>query len=284
MFPESISDSYTLTNGVQIPCIGFGTYKSRNGDEATGAVLEALRSGYRHIDTAALYENEESVGNAVRMSGIPREDVFVTSKVWNTDRGYDNTMRAFEKSLKTLGFEYLDLYLIHWPANSLQYSDPDSLNIDTWKALCSLYKQGLVKAVGISNFKPHHLLPLMNEEITPMVNQIEFHPGFMQKETLDFCMKNNILVEAWSPMGRGEIFSNPVIENLSRKYSHTAAQLCIRWCIQHSVLPLPKSVTKERIRSNIEVFDFCISDEDMKLMDAVPFCGGSGHNSDTVKF
>lgn len=284
MFPESISDSYTLTNGVQIPCMGFGTYKSKNGDEATSAVLEALRSGYRHIDTAALYENEESVGNAVRMSGISRENVFVTSKVWNTDRGYDNTMRAFEKSLETLGFEYLDLYLIHWPANSLQYSDPDSLNLDTWKALCSLYKQGLVKAVGVSNFKPHHLLPLMNEEITPMVNQIEFHPGFMQSETLDFCMENNILVEAWSPMGRGEIFSNPVIEDLSRKYSRTAAQLCIRWCIQHSVLPLPKSVTKERIRSNREVFDFCISDEDMKLLDAVPFCGGSGHNSDTVSF
>ncbi len=281
---NTLNDKYILTNGIKVPCIGFGTYKSKNGEEAYSAVLQALSCGYRHIDTAALYGNEESVGKAVRASGVAREDVFVTSKVWNTDRGYDNTMRAFEKSLTTLGFDYLDLYLIHWPANSLQYSDPDALNMDTWRALCDLYKQGVVKSIGVSNFKPHHLLPLMESEVQPMVNQIEFHPGFMQKGTVDFCKEHNILVEAWSPMGRGEIFSNDVIESLSKEYSCTPAQLCVRWCIQHGVLPLPKSVTSERIRSNTDVFSFNISDEDMKLIDSVPFCGGSGHNSDTVNF
>ncbi len=281
---KSINDKYSMLNGVQIPCVGFGTYKSRNGEEAYNAVLEAIICGYRHIDTAALYGNEESVGEAVRASGVSREEVFITSKVWNTERGYDKTMRAFEKSLKTLKMDYLDLYLIHWPANSLQYDDPDSVNLDTWRALCDLYKQGDVRSIGVSNFKPHHLLPLMETEFIPMVNQIEFHPGFMQEETVAFCKVNNILPEAWSPMGRGEIFSNDIITTLSAKYSCTKAQLCIRWCLQHGVLPLPKSVTPERIRSNTDVFFFSISDADMNLMDTVPFCGGSGHNSDTVSF
>lgn len=281
---HSINDRYIFSNGVGVPCLGFGTYKSKNGEEAYNAVTEALLCGYRHIDTAALYGNEESVGKAVIDSGLDRKDVFVTTKVWNTDRGYDNTMRAFEKSLNTLKLDYIDLYLIHWPANSLQYEDPDSLNLDTWRALCDLYRQGVVKSIGVSNFKPHHLLPLMDTEIKPMVNQIEFHPGFMQADTVKFCKETNILVEAWSPMGRAEIFSNEIVAQMSAKYNCTPAQLCIRWCLEHSVLPLPKSVTTERIISNTDVFDFEISKEDIKLIDSVPFCGGSGHNSDTVVF
>ncbi len=281
---NSLNDKYILSNGVSIPCIGFGTYKSKNGEEAYNAVLHALTHGYRHIDTAALYGNEESVGEAVNDSRLHREEVFITSKVWNTDRGYDNTMRAFEKSLNTLKMDYLDLYLIHWPANSLQYADPDSLNLDTWRALCDLYSQGVIKSIGVSNFKPHHLLPLMETEIKPMVDQIEFHPGFMQAETVQFCKERNILPQAWSPMGRAEIFSNEIIMQMSAKYNCTPAQLCIRWCLQHGVLPLPKSVTKERILSNTDVFNFEISERDMMLIDSVPFCGGSGHNSDTVIF
>ncbi len=281
---NSINDNFILSNDVFVPCIGFGTYKSKNGEEAYSAVLEAINCGYRHIDTAALYGNEESVGEAVRASELARKEVFLTSKVWNTERGYDKTMRAFENSLNTLKMDHLDLYLIHWPANALQYDDPDALNLDTWRALCDLYKQGAVKSIGVSNFKPHHLLPLMETEFAPMVNQIEFHPGFMQIETVNFCKANNILIEAWSPMGRGEIFSNEIIVMLSEKYACTPAQLCIRWCLQHGVLPLPKSVTPERIRSNTDVFSFNISDADITLLDSIPFCGGSGHNSDTVSF
>ena len=281
---NSLNDRYELSNGVQIPCVGFGTYKSRGGEEAYNAVLEAIRCGYRLVDTAAFYMNEESVGEAVIASEIPRNEIFVTSKVWNTDRGYHNTMRAFDESLAKLKMDYLDLYLIHWPANSLQYSDPDAVNLDTWQALCDLYKRGRVKAIGVSNFKPNHLKPLMESEFAPMVNQIEFHPGFMQTETVNFCKEKGIHIQAWSPMGKAEIFSNDIISSLSRKYCCTPAQLCIRWCMQHGVAPLPKSVTKERIMSNTQVFSFEISQEDMSLVDTVPFCGGSGHDSDKVTF
>ncbi len=277
-------DNIVLSNGIQMPCIGFGTYKSKNGEEAFSSVLSAIECGYRLIDTAEFYVNEESVGKAVRESSVNRKDLFVTSKVWNTNRGYDNTMRAFEGSLKTLGMDYLDLYLIHWPANALQYSEPDRVNLDTYKALISLYEQGLVKAIGVSNFKPHHLEPLMYTNVKPMVNQIEFHPGFMQNDTVEYCKQNDILVQAWSPMARGEVFSHPVIKALSEKYACTPAQLCIRWCMQHDVLPLPKSVTPERIKSNKEVFSFSISEKDVKLIDKMPFCGGSGHDSDKVTF
>ncbi len=276
--------SFTLSNGVTLPDLGFGTYKSKNGQEAFSAVLKALECGYRLIDTAEFYGNEESVGKAVRESGLLRGDVVITSKVWNTNRGYDNTMRAFERSLKTLGADYMDLYLIHWPANALQFSEPHKVNVDTYKALISLYEQGMVKAIGVSNFKPHHLEPLMYTNVKPMVNQIEFHPGFMQKETVEFCKSNDIIIEAWSPMARGECFSHPIIKGLSEKYSCTSAQLCVRWCLQHGVLPLPKSVTAERIESNKDVFFFTISEEDMKLIDSMPFCGGSGHDSDKVEF
>ena len=274
----------TLSNSVSMPCLGFGTYKSRNGEEATTAVFNALCCGYRMIDTASFYENEESVGEAFRASCLKRGDVFITSKLWNTDRGYDNAMRAFEKSLKELRMDYLDLYLIHWPANALQYEEPHKVNLDTYKALISLYEQGVVKSIGVSNFKAHHLEPLMYTNVKPQVDQIEFHPGFMQIETRDYCKKNDIVVQAWSPMGRAEVFSHETIKALSEKYNCTPAQLCIRWCMQHSTVPLPKSVTKERIVSNLDVFSFKISEEDMRLIDMMPFCGGSGHDSDKVEF
>ena len=279
-----IDQTFSLYNGITMPCIGFGTYKSKNGVEACSAVLKSLECGYRLIDTAEFYGNEESIGKAVRESGIARSEVLITSKVWNTNRGYDNTMRAFEQSLKTLGTDYMDLYLIHWPANALQYDEPHNVNLDTYKALISLYEQGVVKSIGVSNFKPHHFEPLMYTNVKPMVDQIEFHPGFMQNETVTFCKDNDILVEAWSPMARGEVFSHPAIKSLSEKYSCTPAQLCVRWCLQHKVLPLPKSVTAERIESNRDVFFFEISEDDMKLIDSMPFCGGSGHDSDKVEF
>ena len=279
-----INRTCVLSNGVAIPSLGFGTYKSKNGTEATAAVYEALRCGYRLIDTAAFYQNEESVGEAFRASGLKREDVFITSKVWNTDRGYDNTMRAFEKSLRELKLDYLDLYLIHWPANALQYDEPHKVNLDTYKALISIYEQGMAKAIGVSNFQPHHIEPLMYTNVKPQVDQIEFHPGFMQNTTMKYCKENDIIVQAWSPMGKAEVFSHDTIKTLSTKYGCTPAQLCIRWCMQHGTIPLPKSVTKERIVSNLDVFSFSITAEDMCLIDSMPFCGGSGHDSDKVTF
>ena len=280
---EKLSDTFTMSNGRYIPCVGFGTWQAADGDVARTAVLEALRAGYRHIDTAAAYGNEASIGEAVRASGIPRSEIFVTSKVWNTDRGYGRTIRAFEATMERLGLDYLDLYLIHWPASQTRFSDWLELNLGTWAAMSELYKAGRVRAIGVSNFKPHHLEPLMNTSIPPMVDQIEFHPGFMQLDVVDFCQENNILVEAWSPLGRGALLSDPAILEIAGHYGVSPAQLCIRWCLQHEVLPLPKSVTPSRIRENGQVFGFSITDDDMSAIDAIP-CVSSGSDPDKIDF
>ena len=281
---DNLTDTFTLSNGRNIPCIGFGTWQAPDGETAENAVLAALEAGYRHIDTAAAYKNEKSVGNALRRSGIDRSEIFVTSKVWNQDRGYGRTLAAFERTMEQLGLEYLDLYLIHWPASPSMYSDWMELNLGTWMAMCELYKAGKVKAIGVSNFKPSHLEVLMNSSITPMVNQIEFHPGFMQTDTVDFCRENGIVVEAWSPLGTGKLLSDPSLSQIAEKYGASTAQICIRWCLQHQVLPLPKSVTPSRIRENIDVFGFDISQEDMSFIDALPYIGGSGLDPDKIDF
>ena len=258
---KQLSDTFTLNNGVKIPCIGYGTWQTPSGEVARASIKEAIRTGYRHIDAAAYYENEPDVGKGILESGIAREELFVTSKVWNTERGYDKTMAAFEKSSKDLALDYLDLYLIHWPASSNQYENWEELNLSTWKALTELYKSGKIKAIGVSNFMPHHLAALMDTEVPPMVDQVEFHPGMLQKETLDYCKKNGIQMEAWSPLGRGMMLTNPVLVEIAEKYKKSVAQLCIRWCLQHQVVPLPKSVTPARIVENVQVFDFEITDE-----------------------
>lgn len=281
---NSISSCFKLKNGKEIPCIGYGTWQTPDGKIAAECVKEAIRVGYRHIDAAACYDNEVGVGKGISESGIAREKLFVTSKVWNTERGYDKTMAAFEKTLKDLALDYLDLYLIHWPAAQHQYKDWEEINLSTWKAMTELYKSGRIKAIGVSNFMPHHLKALMETEVPPMVDQIEFHPGLMQEETAEYCKKNNILVEAWSPLGTGRMLSNNVLAEIAAKYGRSAAQLCIRWCLQHNVLPLPKSVTPSRIAENANVFDFEISDEDMKTIDAMDNFGGSGLHPDKVDF
>lgn len=281
---KKITDTYKLSNAVEIPCLGFGTWQTPDGEETVSSVKCALKAGYRHIDTAAIYRNESSVGEAIRESGIDRKEVFVTSKVWNKCRGYDLAMQGFERSMSKLGLDYLDLYLIHWPASESRYEDWKELNKGTWKALSELYKAGNIKAIGVSNFLPHHLEPLMDCEIQPMVDQIEFHPGYMQKETVDFCKANGILVEAWSPLGTGRMLTNETLREIASKYNRSAAQLCIRWCIQNGTLPLPKSVTPSRIEENSKVFDFNISDEDMKIINGLDNFGGSGLHPDKVEF
>lgn len=281
---KQLTDGFVLENGRKIPCIGYGTWQTPDGETAVASVKEAVRIGYRHIDAAACYGNEAGVGRGIYESGIAREELFVTSKVWNTERGYERTMVAFEKTLKDLSLDYLDLYLIHWPAAFHQFDNWEEINLSTWKAMTELYKSGKVKAIGVSNFMPHHLKALMETEVPPMVDQIEFHPGMMQEETLDYCRDKGILVEAWSPLGTGRMLANPVLKEIAGTYHKSVAQLCIRWCLQHGVLPLPKSVTPARIAENAEVFDFEIIAEDMSRIDRMDNFGGSGLHPDQVDF
>lgn len=281
---ETLNSTFTLSNDVEIPCVGFGTWQTPDGKVAYDSVKTAIDTGYRHIDTAAAYENEASVGEAVQDSNIKREDLFITSKLWNSERGYDKTIAAFNETLKLLKTNYLDLYLIHWPASETQFDNWDEINVDTWRAITDLYKDGKIKAIGTSNFMPHHLKSLMETEIKPMVNQIEYHPGYTQDEAVEYCKENGILVEAWSPIGSGRLLENESLKEIAVKYSKTVAQLCIRYALQNDVLPLPKSVTPERIESNTQVFDFKITDEDMTSINAMEDIGFSGNHPDTIDF
>jgi diketogulonate reductase-like aldo/keto reductase len=281
---KKLTDSFIMNNGYKIPCVGFGTWQTPDGETAVNSVKEAIKAGYRHIDTAAIYGNEKSVGLALAECGVPREELFITSKVWNKFRGYDETMKAFERTMSDLSLDVLDLYLIHWPANKVQYDDPSSLNLSTWKALCELYKSGKIKAIGLSNFLPHHIEPLLDSEVKPMVNQIEYHPGYMQKEVVDYCNKNGILVEAWSPIGSGRLLENALLTEIAAKYGRSVAQICIRWCLQNDALPLPKSVTPSRIEENLKVLDFEISEEDMQRISSMELCGWSGLDPEKVTF
>jgi diketogulonate reductase-like aldo/keto reductase len=257
-----ISEAVELANGVKMPWLGLGVYKAKEGEEVEQAVKAALRIGYRSIDTAAFYDNEEGVGRAVRESGVSREELFITTKVWNTDQGYDSTLAAFEASLRRLGMEYVDLYLIHWPVKG-KYKE-------TWRALETLYREGRVRAIGVSNFQVHHLEDLMADaEIKPMVNQVEFHPFLTQETLRAFCRKEGIQLEAWSPLMRGEVMNVPEIVELSKKYGKTPAQIVLRWDLQHGVVTIPKSVREERIRENADLFDFELSAEDMAKLDAL---------------
>ena len=280
--------NYTLMNGVDMPVVGFGTWQTPDGETAVNSVRKALACGYRHIDTAACYENEQSVGKGIAAAiaeGVcQRGEIFLTSKVWNSERGYEKTKAAFQQTISDLDVEYLDLYLIHWPANSLQFADWDKINLETWRAMTELYKDGFIRAIGVSNCKPHHLKSLLETEIVPMVNQIEYHPGYLQSETTAYCRENGIAVEAWSPLGNGDVLKDERLQQLAAKYQKSTAQLCIRWCLQNGTIPLPKSVTPARIEENLQVFDFEISPEDMKLINEMPEFGWSGLDPDKVKF
>lgn len=281
---SSMIDTFQLCNGYRIPCIGYGTWQAPDGETTVKSVKEAVKVGYRHIDTAACYGNEKSVGQGIRESGIDRSQLFITSKVWNTERGYETTLAAFEKSLKDLGVDYLDLYLIHWPASPSQFDDWEKINVETWRAMIQMYKAKKVRAIGVSNFMKHHLRALLEMEVKPMVNQIEFHPGQMQRETVDYCRANGMLIEGFSPLGTGKMLSNPDLMEIAEKYGRSTAQLCICWALQNGVLPLPKSVTPVRIAENSQVFDFEIAEADMEYINNMPYIGGSGNHPDKVMF
>ncbi len=258
----NIQSTVKLNNDVRMPILGLGVYQSPPGRVTRNAVNFALRVGYRHVDTARIYGNEADVGEAVRESGVPRGDLFVTTKLWNSDQGYDSTLRAFEGSLKRLGLDYLDLYLVHFPV-------PD-LRKETWSAMETLLKKGRCRAIGVSNFTIRHLEELIEEShVIPSVNQVEFHPFLYQKELLKYCQRKGIQVEAYSPLARGERLKHPRIISLATRYSKTPAQLMIRWGIQHGLVVIPKSTREERIRENSHVFDFDISDDDMRSLDSL---------------
>lgn len=278
---KGLMETFTLTNGVEIPCVGFGTWQTPDGETAVQAVKAALEDGYRHIDAAAIYGNEESVGRAIAESGVPRGELFVTSKLWNDEHGYETTLRAFDKTLKDLGLEYLDLYLIHWPVPAKFKNNWQKKNAETWQAFEELYKEGRVRAVGVSNFLPHHVEELKKTaEIMPMVNQIEYHPGLMQKELVEYSQKEGMLIEAYSPLGTGKMLGNETLKGIADKYGKSVAQVCIRWVLQNGVLPLPKSVTPSRIADNARVFDFEIAADDMAVIDAMVDPDGSTNDPD----
>ena len=270
--------SYTLNNGISIPVLGFGTWKAENGEVAYQAVLEALKAGYRHIDTAAIYKNEESVGRAIRDSGIPRQEIFVTTKLWNTNHSYDEARQAFEESMEKLGLDYLDLYLIHWPnPKPLRENDAwKQRNAEVWRAMEDMLAAGKVRAIGISNFLPRHLEALLETaRVIPAVNQIRLAPGVYQSEAIAASRKHGILLEAWGPFGQGELFQNEQVKEMATKYGKTVAQLALAWSLQEGFLPLPKSVTPERIASNLNCFDFELTADDMELLRHLPVEAGA---------
>lgn len=272
-------EKFTLSNGVEIPAVGYGTYLTSEKDD--GTVAAALAAGYRHFDTASFYGTEQALGDALKASGVPREELFLTSKLWKDEMGYENALAAFERSLQKLGTDYLDLYLIHWPRPDDLTSEWQQLDRDTWRALEDLYRAGRVRAIGVSNFLPHHLRSLMKTaEVMPMVNQIEFHPGYPQTYTVEFCKAHGILPEAWSPLGRTRVLQDERLAGIAAKYGKSVAQLCVRFALQCGVAPLPKSSSPARMQANLDVFDFVISDEDMDRILTLPQFGWSGQHPD----
>ncbi|MCM3440582.1 aldo/keto reductase [Metabacillus halosaccharovorans] len=263
---NGLQETTALHNGVKMPWLGIGVFKVEEGPELVNALKAAIKHGYRSIDTAAIYGNEEGVGEGIREglkeAKISRQDLFVTSKVWNADLGYELTLKAFESSLQKLDMEYLDLYLIHWPVEG-KYKD-------AWRALETLYKQGKVKAIGVSNFQIHHLEDLMmSAEIKPMINQVEYHPRLTQKELQEFCQKHEIKLEAWSPLMQGELLDNDTLQSISAKYQKTIAQIILRWDLQNGVITIPKSTKEHRIIENASIFDFELTKEDMEKIDSL---------------
>lgn len=277
-------NNITLSNGYGIPPMGFGTYRMAPED-TVASIKCAIEAGWRHIDTATIYGNEKEVGQGVRESGIDRKELFITTKLQGRDRGYDSTLKAFDKSLEMLGMDYLDLYLIHWPASPFFHDDWKRQNSETWRAFERLYREGRIKAIGLSNFMPRHMNELLKTaEITPMVDQIEFHPGWMQKDCTDYCRERGIAVEAWAPLIKGDILSDSLIHDISAAHGCTEAQTVLAWVLACGVIPLCKSVTPSRISGNLMAAEIKLTDEEVAAISAMSNCGGRCYNPDNCNF
>jgi len=272
-----------LNDGNVMPQIAYGTWRIENGNPTTEAVMQAIENGYRHIDTAAAYGNDYAVGKAIKKCGVSRDSLFITNKLWNSYRGYEETIMACKRTLKLMKLEYLDEYLIHWPASSAVYDNWDEINSETWRGMEMLQKEGLVKSIGVSNFLPHHLNALLqNATVPPAVNQFEMHPGKNQADLVSFCQEKGIAPMAWSPLGHGEVLSSPIIYELSQKYNKSAAQICLRYVLQKGLCLVTRSVNKERMLENLAVSDYILETEDMLKIDSIEGLGDTGLHPDDI--
>ena len=279
------NSTYKLHNGVEIPCIGFGMWQTPSDEVGVDSVKSAIRAGYTHIDTAQAYRNEGCVGKAIRELGVNRSELFITTKLWNDCHSYNLAMSSFEESLRLLGTDHVDLFLIHWPNPLLFRERWEEANAETWKAMEELYKDGKVRAIGISNFHPHHIDALLKTAtVKPMVNQIRLCPGETQDDIVNYSRENGMILEAYSPLGTGKIFSVPEMQSLADKYGKSIAQICVRWSLQRGYLPLPKSVHADRIEENLKVFDFELSDEDVDMIAGLTGCVGLSGDPDQMPF
>ena len=282
---SSLADKLVLSNGVQMPGIGFGTWQVPTDSTLENAVSAALKLGYRFFDTAQIYGNASAIGRGVLLSDLPRAEIFISSKIWTPHRSYDGVMRAFTDIIEQLKTTYLDQLLIHWPATQGEPMIWQSQNAGTWRALEDLYEQGAVKVIGVSNFLPHHLVPLLaRARIRPMVNQLEIHPGYPQFAAVNFCFKQNIAVQAWSPLGRGGLTHHPLLIELGEKYGVSPALIALRWSLQHGFIPVVKALDAEHMKSNLDAFGLTLEDEDMTRLDTMQQVAFSGLHPDTVTF
>lgn len=272
---NNLQDTIMLNNGVKMPGFGLGVYKVEDGDAVVKSVKAAISYGYRSIDTASFYDNETGVGKAIKESEVSRDELFITSKVWNEEQGYESTLQAFERSLDKLGLDYLDLYLIHWPVKG-KFKD-------TWKAMEALHEAGKVRAIGVSNFHIQHLRTLLSDcNVKPVINQVEYHPHLAQIELKAFCEKEHIQLEAWSPLKRGQLLDEPVINELAEKHGKSPAQVILRWDVQNDVITIPKSIHEKRIKENADIFDFTLTEADMEKLNDLNINDRSGSNPDDL--
>ncbi|MCR5346579.1 MAG: aldo/keto reductase [Fretibacterium sp.] len=276
--------TFTLSNGLQVPAIGFGTYKAVQGEDIA-VIRMAIDAGYRYFDTASFYGTESFIGEAIRQSSIPRQEFFIASKLWKTEMGYKETRAAFQRTLEALRTDYLDVYMIHWPLPTVNCSDWKELDHETWRAMEELCQEGKIRALGVSNFLPHHLDNIIQRgTVMPVVAQLEFHPGYTQGTAVRYCQDHNIRVQAWSPIGRGRVLTDPLIMELAEKYGATPAQICLRFALQEGVMPLPKASSSERMRENMDCLFFCIEKEDLWRLETMPPVGWSGEHPDRERY
>lgn len=275
-----MNKTHTMNNGVQIPAVGFGTYKAADGKSAD-VIKKAIESGYRYFDTASFYGTEPYLAEAIRQSGLPRKDFFIASKLWKSEMGYTNAREAFQRTLENLDTEYLDLYLIHWPLPEPGYENWKELDKETWRALEELYAEGKIRAIGLSNFLPHHMENILAGcTVRPAVDQIEYHPGYSQEATVQYCKEKGILVQAWSPIGRSRVLEDPLVCELAAKYQVSPAQICLKFAVQRGIIPLPKSSSPERMKQNMDLFSFEMDQEDIWRLATMPQSGWSGEHPD----